>query len=196
MLKAASLVHGIIGQPKIIILSSFFFSKLYLDTKTSTYDFENVRKQVKKTFFKTDFPYVIIIFPINTDNNHWTLGAINFFHRLILHCDSKGEKYDDYLVKMWRLVQDISKVFDLAIPKRDDWTLENRILKKVQENNDDCGIFTLIYAEQLVADIPISSTSVQQKHCPWYRFKIAHCILKGEIQFEQRGLENKSDTLW
>jgi Ulp1 family protease len=93
---------------------------------------------------------------------------------------------------MWRLVVDIADEFGLDIAA--DWERSNVINKPIQNNDYDCGILTIMYTEHLVAGIPTSN--IKEFYCSRYRFKIANSILNGEIEFNERGLNNYNNNLW
>ena len=65
-----------------------------------TFDYQSMRRWTKR--FDV-FSYDMMLFLINQQNNHWTLGVVNFRNKVVEHLDSMGAggspNVPDYLLK-------------------------------------------------------------------------------------------------
>ncbi|KAF7459003.1 Ulp1 protease family, C-terminal catalytic domain-containing protein [Cryptosporidium felis] len=140
--------------------NTFFYSKLANgEAGGSGYCYKNVSRWTQRK--KIDlFDYDLILIPININNVHWTLGAVNLKLGYIQYFDSLGGSFQDHIgcrkmsdsfyENLNRYIQDehLDKRKS-EFPKK----LEHfRIFKEPvpqQNNGSDCGVFTCMFAECL-----------------------------------------------
>ena len=100
------------------IFESFFMTKLLDDGKG--YDYHEVKRWSRKVPGKDVFALNKILFPINIDNQHWTLACVFMKERIIQYFDSMGGNgLDKFLIYLLQYLHD--EWHDKKKEKRDDW---------------------------------------------------------------------------
>ena len=144
------------------------------------YRFENVRRWTSQL---DDLRlYHRFLFPINIDNHHWTLGAVDMVKKEVVFYDSlrgEGARYTEALLH-W--VRDIFHLYDYA--PSEDWSYWNITVSKEgprQTDGHSCGVFVTMYADYLSDDLPFTFTT-SDVHL-YFRTKIGTDILRGQLSY-------------
>lgn len=120
-----------------------------------------------------------LFFPINISNIHWTLAVIYIQKGEIHYHDSmsgKGKKYTEGLLH-W--LKDEHKRCKEGQALQGDWKLIDTDVPQ-QENDNDCGVFTIINADFISDDLPLEYS---HKNMPFFRKKIGCDILRGSLNY-------------
>lgn len=164
------------GLPKVRVINSFFYGKLFGFNKAAggaMYDYSRVRRWTRR--FDV-FSYDMMLIPINQQNMHWTLGVVNFKHKWVAHLDSMGKGGSPEVRKhLMRWVEDEAndkgKQFHI-----EQWSMPERQVPQ-QMNCDDCGVFLCKFADFLARGWP--TFTFTQKHINYFRSRIAHELILG-----------------
>ncbi|CAB1102982.1 unnamed protein product [Ectocarpus sp. CCAP 1310/34] len=162
--------------PKCGIMSSFFYTQL--SDNGRGYRYQGVKRFLKKA--KIDlFDLDKFIFPINVNQNHWTLAVINFRLERLEYYDSLGAPFGDAGFEyMARFVDDESRnkrggqEMDIS-----HWPRFNYQNVPHQRNGIDCGVFASMFADRLSKGRPLSFSQSDIRHC---RKVLTLAILRGE----------------
>jgi sentrin-specific protease 1 len=171
--------------------NSFFIEKLFHSNKE--YHYQNVQRWTKKFDI---FSMKRIFFPINISNTHWTLAVIHMNKKRIDYYDSMSGSGRLYVTGLLRWLKDEAKAkknMDLNVS---EWTVHdgNDIIQLGQAHSDDelignvpqqlngsdCGVFTVICADFLSDDLPLSYS---QNDMQFFRRKIAADIVRGSLLY-------------
>jgi hypothetical protein len=162
---------------------NYYFNSFFMERLINTnreYRFDNVRRWTSKL---DDLRlYQRLLFPINIDNHHWTLGAVDMVRKEVVYYDSlrgDGARYTEALLH-W--VRDIFHFYDYATSE--DWSYWNvRVSKEGPRQNDghSCGVFVTMYADYLSDDLPFTFTT-SDVHL-YFRTKIGTDILRGQLSY-------------
>jgi sentrin-specific protease 1 len=179
--------------------SSFFFTKLYFDN-TDTYKYKGVKKWSNKVnVFKQDK----LFFPIHK-NCHWTLAVIFMLKKEISYYDSMmGDNSNngmgiiifDSLLHWMKDVhtnfiwsEELQKNVDrsaITTPQVDwtQWRLVNTNINDVpqQVGSNDCGVFTIMFADYISNNIDIKYNTFDQSDIKHFRMMIAASIIKNRL---------------
>ena len=124
-----------------------------------------------------------LVFPINISNTHWVLTVAYLEEKRISFLDSLGGKGEKYLRHILDYIFIEAGRFDeyKKKMKKSDWLLESMGTRcPQQQNNFDCGVFVILYADFLSDNLPLL---FKQKDIPSYRLKIASSILHGSLPY-------------
>lgn len=139
---------------------------------------------------------------MNISNTHWTMCVIHmtekriqvisiFIFRAICFYLKKCAQYYDsmsgagkvHLDALLRYLQDehVDKK-QTAMPGVDEWVLTTCIRNETpqQFNGYDCGLFTILFADFLSENLPLS---FDQQHIPTFRTKICGSIMEGKLWY-------------
>lgn len=170
---------------------SHFFNSHFMERLMETkkrYDYNEVVKWTKNiNVFELDK----ILFPINYKNSHWTLACvyiekkeIHYFDSYIEKGNSHGHRYTDKSVYyMSGLIQWImDEGMNKHKPQREvEWKLINQSKICPQQENDlDCGVFTIVCADYLTDDLLLQYS---QNDMQFWREKIGIDILRGQLRY-------------
>lgn len=180
-----------INNNRILFLNSFFYTKLI----ENGYNYNNVRRWTKTEKLKKKginginniFELDLIIFPINISNIHWILGVLNITDQSIEYYDSfkipSNQCQTQYFKVMRKYLE--NEYRDKQIKQQigqglnlNEWKNKIGNMPK-QNNNNDCGIFTLITAHSI--SNKIINPTFTQNDIPYFREKIMIDILKGFV---------------
>jgi sentrin-specific protease 1 len=158
--------------------NSFFMAKLGFGKNINT---ENVKRWTKN--FKP-FTMDKIFFPINIENQHWTMLVVNIKSRRILYFDSlygDGLRYCE-AIQFWlnELEMEegwLQEQYEFRSHGRDSGT-------PCQTDGTSCGVFSLLCADFMSDDLPINESSYNQSQIDFFRTKIAAAILRGRLDYE------------
>jgi sentrin-specific protease 1 len=166
----------------ILFLPSQFITKLIIDD--GHYNYNNVKRWTNGRTSQRNhniFEHKFVLIPVNIDNCHWTLVAVNIEEKTIVYYDSMAGpatlNSNRFTKNILRWVSDEHMVRHNVPLNIQDWS--QVVLAKhqypQQTNNDDCGIFTLMAAECLTKGLNIDFNS---GHMGFFRRRIAINILK------------------
>jgi len=173
-------------RKKSHFFNSFFMVKL-LKTK-KMYDYNEVASWTNKV---NVFEMEKLIFPINTNNNHWTLACVYIPVKEIHYFDTyievgnEGEceytdKSDYYMGGLIMWIIDEGKRRG-EIQTEEGWSLINRSHDIPQQgNHHDCGVFTIVCADFLTDNLLLEYS---QNDMPFWRKKIGIDILRGQLRY-------------
>ena len=161
------------NRKKSHFFSSFFVTRL-LNNRLG-YVYNEVTNWAKKLDV---FAMDKFIMPINTNNNHWTLACVYIAQKQIHYFDTYKKRYEDihkriyvdksadYMEGLIKWVIDEGKKRNVT-EKRENWELINRTPDIPQQENDyDCGVFTIVCADFLSDNLPLKYS---QKDMPFWR---------------------------
>lgn len=138
------------GRPRSYMFSSFFFTRL----AGNGYDYEGVRRWPLRA--KIDVASLdLILFPVNLNNFHWVLAAIDMKHKEFLYLDSMyGADSFNVLPTLRRWLYDEVKnkhgEEEANALKIRFWTdVEKPSYLPEQKDDGSCGVFTLYMADYL-----------------------------------------------
>lgn len=159
--------------------SSFFMTKLLEGGK---YDYARVRRWTKKVDV---FALNKVFIPINLDNTHWVMAVVYVRQREVHFYDSLsggGQRYLEAILQ-W-LVDEARDKKGQGLDKGLDkggWALVDRERHVPQQQNDyDCGVFSIMCADYLSDDLPLEYA---QKDMDDARVKIAAAIKRGRLTY-------------
>ena len=135
-----------------------------------------------------------IVFPINTNNKHWTLACvylekkeIHYFDSLVPDDRTEKKKYNPtvYMNALLRWIEDEGIKKNIIVHKN-EWRLIDHGREFPQQDNFyDCGIFAIACADHLLDDLPVtgSLTSFSKANMQFWRNKIAVDVLRGKLTY-------------
>ncbi|KAJ9500222.1 hypothetical protein H2202_004017 [Exophiala xenobiotica] len=130
---------------------SFFYNNLEAKGYDSVKRWANRAKIGGKNLLETENVFI----PINS-GMHWTLCVVSGKNKTITHYNSlsgNGRKYVE-TVKKW-VQQELGSAY-----KDDEWKMEFKGESPQQQNMDDCGVFTITSARQIMLGLtPMSYTA-------------------------------------
>lgn len=156
---------------------SSFMSQLFFE---NIYNYDNVKKWSKKfDIFEKNKIYI----PININNMHWAIAIIYMKKKEICYYDSLSGDGMDYLKALYKWIQDESiNKKEYELPNENEWKLNNNPENVPQQNNGyDCGLFTIMCADTISDDLPLSIYS--QEDMPMNRLKVAASIVRGHLLY-------------
>jgi sentrin-specific protease 1 len=91
-----------------------------------------------------------------------------------------GKVYVDALFRY--LQEDHQDKKGCPMPDTDQWTLQTCLRNETpqQFNGSDCGMFSLLFADFLSEDLPLS---FDQQHIPAIRHKVCASIMAGKLWY-------------
>jgi len=160
--------------------NSYFISKLLDEGRPPSYNYANVKRwstKAKINIFKMNKIY----FPVNISNSHWTMAVIDVQRKEICYYDSFHSQGVRYLEGLMRYVIDEGKNKYDMIVDRSEWTLKSGDSDgPCQTNGCDCGVFSIMCADFLSDDLPLS---YHQSEMNTFRRKICADILRGQLNY-------------
>lgn len=157
--------------------NSFFMNKL-MDSGDGTYNYNNVKRWSKKFNI---FRKLKVFCPINLKNTHWTMLVMYLQEKRIEYYDSMGSRGTRYLNGALQYLQDESIKVNESSFNPDEWELTSTTHHvPQQENGFDCGVFSIMYADFITDNLPLSFS---QEDMPFYRKKICANILRGSLNY-------------
>jgi sentrin-specific protease 1 len=138
------------GRPRAYMFNSFFFTRL----SANGYDYAGVRRWTVRA--RVDVAALdLVLLPVNLDNFHWVLAAVDLKRREFLYLDSMhGADTSHVLPTLRRWLFD--EVRDKHGPGRaealriDSWADVQRPAYLPRQGDDgSCGVFTLYVADYL-----------------------------------------------
>jgi Ulp1 family protease len=161
----------------LFFFNSFFTAKL-LDE--GGYNYAKVKRwstKVKIDIFKMNK----IFFPVNIADNHWTMAIINMSKKQICYYDSFHSKGERYLTGLLKYIVDEGKDKHNMTINESEWSfISGDSTTPLQTNGYDCGVFSVMCADFLSDDLPLS---YNQSEMNFFREKICADILRGELTY-------------
>ena len=175
------LVQG--GRQRMFIFSSFLHTLLV----APRYKHEQVRRWTEKRSIRV-LDYGRLILPVNIDNIHWVLAAVDVQHKRFVYLDSMRGSSRDVLqrVRQWFVDEVTDKYGDdevrrLGIATWD--TIDNPPYVPLQKDGESCGIFAVILADYLEhGQVPDFS----QADIPVLRQRTALALMRGALPEYQK----------
>jgi sentrin-specific protease 1 len=159
--------------------NSFFMDKL-LGNGHVGYIYKDVARWTKKfDVFQLDKVFI----PVNIGNTHWTMAVVLISRKEIHYYDSmrgEGARYKNGLLRWLVDEAKTKRNFDLDTS---EWKLISQYSCPQQQNGYDCGMFTIMCADVMTDDIPVTEASYSQRHMSFFRRKVANDILRGSYDY-------------
>lgn len=155
--------------PKVYSMNTYFFKSLM----------ERGYVAVQRWTRKVDiFAYDVILVPVNEDEIHWCLAAIDLKQESIKYYDSMGslDGIVPYILRDYLLAESLNKKKKTL--NMENWQMENVQNIPQQEFEGDCGVFMCVYSEMLSCNKPFSFTHEDVRY---YRKKIIFEICNGKL---------------
>jgi len=152
---------------------SYCFNTFLYD-KVSTVGHSAVKRWTRKVNI---FDYDLVFFPIHL-GNHWTLAYADIRKKTLRYCDSMGGNNPKCLAALFDYLK-IESMEKTKRPLEDDWKTES-ISGKIpqQQNTNDCGVFSCIFAEYIARD---AAFNFSQADMPKIRKLVKYELLKGKM---------------
>jgi Ulp1 family protease len=158
--------------------NSFFMDKLLGDGHVG-YCYNGVARWTKKfDVFQMDK----IFFPVNISNTHWTMAVVLISRKEIHYYNSMKDAGTRYKRGLLRWLGDESKSKKKSDLDESGWTSLSPPCPQ-QQNGFDCGMFSIMCADVMSDDIPVSEDAYAQQHMPFFRRKVASAILRGSYDY-------------
>lgn len=164
---------------KVHTMSTDFANKL----RESAYEYDSVKRWAKIDIFAKD----IVLIPVNMNGNHWCMAIIYMGDKTIKYYDSKGGKNPDFLMKLFKYLEAEFKYKNMKYRSPTDpfdetvWRLENVQGIPQQSNDDDCGVFSCMYAEFVSRNRPITQSVFSQANMTYFRKRMLFEICLGYL---------------
>ena len=120
-----------------------------------------------------------IYFPININNNHWSLAIIFMISKKITYCDSLDQHGMIYINALMQWIIDEAVNKNITPQERGDWMFDNSTCPK-QTNNCDCGIFTIMCANYNLDNLELS---YNQNDMLNFKTKLGINIINGDLNY-------------
>ena len=156
--------------------SSFFWTKLLGDDEV--FDFDRVCTWQQSTTIGDVFQLRYLFFPVNVDEDHWSLVVADFPAKTLRCLDSYGHRGTYYLNHAHEYLK--HKHRQLYKEELPHWDLieSSPLVVPQQGNTWDCGPFICSYVHQiLLGQTPSWPQSVVEN----YRHYIAYCLLQKHL---------------
>ena len=141
------------------------------------YNYSNVKSWSKK--FNV-FEKEKIFCPINVNVSHWSMLVIYIQEKRIAYYDSMQVHGKKYLDGALQYLVDESLTMNRPFDK-EQWTLITYADGlPLQENDYDCGVFALMYADFITDDLPLV---FGQQHMELFRKKMCLSIMRGSFSY-------------
>jgi Ulp1 family protease len=141
------------------------------------YNYNNVKGWSKK--FNV-FEKEKIFCPINVNASHWSMLVIYIQEKMIAYYDSMQVHGKKYLDAALQYLVDESLTMNRPFDK-EQWTLITYTDGlPLQENDYDCGVFALMYADFITDDLPLV---FGQQHMELFRKKMCVAIMRGSFSY-------------
>jgi len=161
---------------------SFFFNSYFISKLLDEggYKYANVKRW--STRFKINiFELSKVFFPVNISNNHWTMAMVDMKKKQVCYYDSFHAKGDKYLNGLMNYVVDEGLAKHNIVVDRSEWTfISANSSSPMQTNGCDCGVFSIMCADFLSDDLPLS---YHQSEMNTFRSKICADILRGSFTY-------------
>lgn len=155
--------------------NSFFLTKLM---ENGQYNYAQVKRWSKK--FDV-FALNRVFIPINLSNTHWVMAVVYVQKKEIHYYDSmsgSGKRHLDAILR-W-LVDEAREKKGVALDPAEWKLVEREKHVPQQQNGFDCGVFSIMCADYLSDDLPLT---YRQDQMPTNRVKIAAAIRRGHLMY-------------
>jgi len=127
--------------------------------------------------------------PVNLGNEHWKLIVVDFTEQTVASYNSINESDEDaneYIDAIILWLKQESQTKRKTVLDDTLWKKVNHRNVPQQSNSYDCGAFVLLYADFLMARLPVYSFS--QKNLPCYRQRILAALWRRQIVYDDEDL--------
>lgn len=95
----------------------------------------------------------IFAYPIHVTKNHWTLAIVDREKRTVEYYDSK-KNYGNHgtIIKGLKELAEVLSKTDNANPEKEDYTFIEKVVKNIQPDVYQCGIWSCYFLEQRLKD--------------------------------------------
>jgi len=168
------------GKHNICFFNSFFMQNMF-DEKNKNlelrgkYNYNNVRRWGGNA--GGIFKYKKVVFPVNTDNKHWTMVMIDMEKKRIHYHDSMIFNDDERMNGVMEYLKDEHRrVYNQDLPS--GWVIVQCTKHNTPIQNDgySCGVFVCMMSLFVALGKPI--TTIEKDHIARGRNFIAWCIEK------------------
>ncbi|KAJ1410740.1 hypothetical protein B484DRAFT_336273 [Ochromonadaceae sp. CCMP2298] len=119
-----------------------------------------------------------IYLPLNVGNQHWTMIVVHVQRRRIEYFNSLCASGRSYMKHVLHWLKD-EATDKQKRTLESDWVMKDMPCPK-QTNGYDCGFFSLMCADFLSDDIPLS---YEQQHALFFRNELGASILQGSLYY-------------
>ncbi|KIX10442.1 uncharacterized protein Z518_01524 [Rhinocladiella mackenziei CBS 650.93] len=149
---------------------SFFYDNLATRGYGSVKRWATRAKIGGKNLLETENVFI----PINS-GAHWTLCVVSGKNRIIAYYDSMGGNGKNYVdtVKKW-VKEELGSAY-----KEEEWKLEYKGRTPLQQNMDDCGVFAVTSARQIM--LGLTPMSYEASKIPLQRRRIIAELINGAL---------------
>ena len=170
-------------DPNAWYLSTFFMPTLV--NAESGYNYKNVRRwsqgRTRSNRHINLLQLTRMYIPINHSNLHWTLIVVDIPGKNILHLDSLlPRRYgEEYCKSILQYIQDETADKQQIPIEVAQWTITMGTTQPQQENEVDCGMYVIMYADCLHHNIPLRL--IEAGHIPILRQLVAISIYEDKV---------------
>ena len=154
--------------PRCYVFNNFFTNKF------KNHGFSSIRRWTKNVDI---FGYDLIFIPVHLPG-HWCLATIDINNKTICMYDSLGKDRDDILKLFPKYLELEHKDKKNTEFDASNFKIINVKEIPLQENAEDCGVFTLKYAEYLSRK---AKFTFNQQDMPYYRKRMVYEIVKNIV---------------
>lgn len=166
------------GRKPSHFFNNFFMERLLITDKK--YNYANVKRWSKNFDI---FTMHKIFVPINLSNTHWTMAVVYMEANEIHYYDSMSGRGEQYMTALRSWVADEARSKCSQELDMSDWKLISREQHVPQQlNGTDCGVFTIVCADFVSDDLPLSYS---QEQMPFFREKIGCDIVRGRLLYDE-----------
>lgn len=160
---------------------SYFFETYLMQSCVDNINGRN-DSQIKRMTRGIDiFSYESLFIPVNIGNYHWTLIVIKLDRKEIYYYDSQnsdGKNFTNIAVGWLGNEMKLKRNIDIDIT---EWNvIVVRDNPKQYSDANECGMFTIMCADFLSDDLPLSY-ELSQMH--FFRLKVTADILRGHLNY-------------
>ncbi|XP_028417451.1 uncharacterized protein LOC114541847 isoform X1 [Dendronephthya gigantea] len=143
------------GTNRVAVMSSFMYTKL------CKYGVHSITKWIQKNpFFKADLCFI----PINLDNNHWSLGVVDFTSCTIFLYDPMAmamlREERSFHKKIRLLIAHLQAICPEMSPPDVKYFDNSTKFEPRQLDGSSCGVFVCMVADYMVNGLDVNFTQV------------------------------------
>jgi sentrin-specific protease 1 len=127
-----------------------------------------------------------VFIPVNIPLVHWTMAVVVISKKEIHYYDSMKGKGIPFLNGLLHWVADEAAARGVDFD-RSQWKLYSPPCPQ-QRNGFDCGMFSIMCADVMTDDIPVSEEAYAQQHMAFFRLKVASAVLRGCYDYPLEGI--------
>ncbi len=154
--------------PRIHVYGSGFFTRALT---SNGYDYELVRRWSFRAGVDI-WGLDMLIVPVHAHSNHWTLSVVDFRKKTISYYDSKYGHNSAILQTLRQYLIDEARTYRKQSVTMDGWQYLYPTDIPYQDNACDCGVFTMMMADYLSEDLPITG-AFEEREMKYFRRRVA-----------------------